>query len=256
MKRLWLFLFINTLYMNAQEAASQRYFSLGLGGYIDSLSNGYGQWRGLTLEGTYYVKNGGPWIGSIVTSDRHEGKGEVFSLGKYFNFPVGYAFIGAGAGTGANFLPRYQASANLNVKIAETGLLLGGGVLRTEVPDGHRDLLLQAGPTFYYNNFIYTYQYLRNRSDPNAHIGISHLLDLRHGNSDFAPWQSLTLALRAEAYENLTVGQGVYIKGNYITFKIYQPLGTRNGIRATLECGQKKDAYKLIGGQLCWIFLF
>lgn len=238
------------------QGLPERTTSVALGAYQQSLTDGYGTWRGLILDASFNPGQGGAWIASAVTFDRPEGRGSVLSGGKYLTFEGGYAYLGAAVGTGAAYLPKVQAAADLNLAVGRSGWVLGGGVLRTEVRDGHRDLLLQAGPTLYAKGWVFTFRHLRNRSDPGGRDSSAQFFEARRGTDDRKAWQSLGVAWGSEAYESLAVRQAVATRGVRATFNGFLPLTEAQGLKLTAEWGQKNGIYRFWGGSLRWVWLF
>lgn len=241
---------------SAQEARPVKSTSLSLGAYEESLSDGYGTWKGLSLEATFDPGKGGPWVASVVSFDRPEGSGILYSGGKYLDFPGGFAFLGGATSTGAEYMPTAQVSADLNFALGQSGWLLGGGLMKSWIRDGHENLLLQAGPTLYAAGWIFTYRYQHNTSDPGSKQSASQLIEARHGNSDRKAWQSLVLGWGEEAYQNLQVWQEVGVKGAWATLNAYFPLTRQHGVRAGLEWGEKEGLYRYWGGNLRWVYQF
>lgn len=240
----------------AQETRPERSTSLSFGAYEQVLTDGYGPWKGLMLEATFDPGKGGPWLASVVSYNRPEGNGVVLSGGKYLDFPGGFAYLGVATSSGADYLMRSQVSGDLNFALGQSGWLLGGGFVKTDVRDGHRNLLLQAGPTLYAAGCVFTYRFLQNTSEPGSQRSNSQTFEARHGLSDRKPWQSLTLGWGAEAYQNLQVWQAVGVKGKWLGLNAFFPLPRRNGLRVGLEWGQKDGLYRYWGGNLRWVYQF
>ncbi|HEX9081844.1 MAG TPA: YaiO family outer membrane beta-barrel protein [Holophagaceae bacterium] len=224
--------------------------SVAFGGYSDAVSDGYGHWQGLVLDVGWDPWKNGKWVGSLLTSDRPEGYGTVASLGKYQEFRGGYAFLGLTAGTGADYLPRTQWTADLNVDLPLPGLVLGGGAVYTQVLDGHENLLLSLGPTWYAGDYVTTLRVFRNRSNPGQQDSSSTSVQIRRGAQDFKPWQSLRVAWGGEAYQNLLVRQAVSARGMSAGFDCFFPVGKGWTVQAGVEWAQKDGAYHLWGGSL------
>ena len=80
---------------------------VAVGGFDQALTDGWGHWKGWTVEGTIYPVSQGPWHLSVVGLDRPEGQGTMLTAGKYLLLgQASSAYVGLSGGTNSDFLPR------------------------------------------------------------------------------------------------------------------------------------------------------
>ncbi len=232
-------------------AAEQAPFGqVSLGAFQQELTQGYGPWKGTVLDLSLNPWNNGKLLASVVGFDRPEGRGTVFSAGKYIEFRGGYAYLGLGTSRGADYLPTRQFTADLNLQTPWSGWVIGGGLTQTKVRDGHDNLLILLGPAFYAGSTVTTLRGFRNRSDPGS-LGSSGILaQFRHGPRDHEPWQSLRVTVGGEAYQSLLVREAVHARGMSVGVDAFCPLPGGWSLQTGLEWGEKFNAYRLWGGSL------
>lgn len=253
MKRL-LFLSMLALPLAAEDPAPlQRSTQISLGAYNQALTDGYGHWQGLTLDGTFDPGRGGAWVGSIVTYDQNEGTGAAYTLGKYQTMgDLGFLYAAIGTSTGADFLPTFRMDLDVDLAL-KSGWVAGFGVSRIQVRDGHKNTLYQAGPSLYLGNWVSTLRFQWNISDPGSLESSATTLDIRHGVENLAPWQSFHLGWGSEAYQATDVMQDVGLRGISASVTAYQPVTRRWAIKGSLEWGQKNETYRRWGGTLACV---
>jgi YaiO family outer membrane protein len=126
-----------------------RNLELSAGG--QSLSNGYGPWRELTLRGAYGLP-GHVLQGEVSALRRFNKDGAYLGISDTYTFNEDwFASLALGAGDGAFYLPRFRADATLFRKFLPDRNLVGSiGVGRYNAPDGHTDNSLSLGLVYYF----------------------------------------------------------------------------------------------------------
>ncbi len=182
---------------------------IAIGGYDQAFSDGYGRWKGWTLEGTIYPTSGGPWQLAAVGFDRPEGKGTLFSAGR--NLLIGKAssvFLGVSAGTNTDILPRGRVDVELHLDVARGWKVdLAGALSRFEGDQEVR--LLQAGPGYQGRSWSASAWYQRLQYEPYGDSDDGCILNLRFGGNDFAMWHNLRLAWGRGIIESTASGGGL-----------------------------------------------
>ena len=125
-----------------------RNLELSAGG--QSLSNGYGPWRELTLRGTYGLP-GHVLQGEVSALRRFNRDGAYLGISDTYTFNDDwFGALALGAGDGAFYLPRYRVDATLFRKFLPDRNLVGSvGVGHYNAPDGH-DNSLSLGLVYYF----------------------------------------------------------------------------------------------------------
>lgn len=116
-----------------------------------SLSNGYGHWKDLTVRGAY-TYNLHSLRGEVSINRRFNQDGLFVGASDTYTFNDDwYGSLAAGVGDGAFYLPRYRVDGTIYRKmLAERNLVgsIGAGYYRA--PDGHTDNSLSLGLTYYF----------------------------------------------------------------------------------------------------------
>ncbi|HJV39295.1 MAG TPA: YaiO family outer membrane beta-barrel protein [Geothrix sp.] len=182
---------------------------VAVGGYDQAFSDGYGRWKGWTLEGTIYPARGGPWQLAAVGFDRPEGKGTLFSVGKYLL--IGKAssiYLGASGGTNTDILPRGRVDVDLHLDVAHGWKVdLAGAISRFHGDQEVR--LLQAGPGYQGRSWSASAWYQRLQYEPYGDSDDGCILNFRFGGNDLAMWHSLRLAWGRGIIESTASGGGL-----------------------------------------------
>jgi YaiO family outer membrane protein len=116
-----------------------------------NLSNGYGDWKDLTIRSTY--KHNQHVLQAEVSANRRFNKDGLFvGVSDTYTFNDDwYGFLAVGAGDGAFYFPRYRVDGAIYRKmLPERNLVgsLGAGYYRA--PDGHTDNTLSLGLAYYF----------------------------------------------------------------------------------------------------------
>jgi hypothetical protein len=182
---------------------------ISLGAYDQSFSDGYGRWKGWTLEATRYPANGGPWQFAAVGFDRPEGHGTLFSAGKYFLFgKTSSGFVGLSGGTNTDILPSGRLDLSCRLDIAAGWKAdLAGAVSRFSGNDEIR--MFQAGPAFLAQTWSASFwgQWLDYQPAGTSDTG--WIFNFRLGPSDLGPWANLRLAWGRGILETTASGGGL-----------------------------------------------
>ncbi len=182
---------------------------LAIGGYDQSFSDGYGRWKGWTLEGTVYPVQGGPWLFAAVGFDRPEGKGTLFSAGKYLLIgKASSVYLGLSGGTNTDILPRGRVDVDFHLDIASGWKAdLAGAVSRFAGSDEIR--MLQAGPAYQGSTWSASVWLQRLQYEPTGDSDTGCIVNLRLGANDFAMWHNLRLAWGRGIIESTASGGGL-----------------------------------------------
>ena len=145
-----------------------RSLELSAGG--QTLTGGYASWRNVTLRGTY--ASGDHVLQGELSAKKEFGEaGNFVGVADTFTIsPQWYASVGAGAGNGAFYLPRYRLDATLNRKwLARQNLVTSLGFGYYKAPDGHVDHGLNLSAAYYFDQPLVVEGGVRyNRSTPGA----------------------------------------------------------------------------------------
>lgn len=125
--------------------------SVQLDSSLQNLTGGYGNWRDLTLRGTYGM-GANVLQGELSAQRRFNKNGTFAGLSDTYTFNEDwYGSLGVGVGDGAFFLPRYRVDATLYRKLlADRRLVSSVGVGYYSAPDGHTDRSLSLGLVYYF----------------------------------------------------------------------------------------------------------
>jgi YaiO family outer membrane protein len=134
------------------SAADEGKRSLELSAGSQSLSNGFGNWRDLTLRGTYGLSK--HLLQSEVSLNRRFNQdGAFLGLSDTYTFNEDwFGSVALGVGDGAFYLPRYRVDATLYKKwLADRSLVSSVGVGYYDAPDGHKDRSVSLGAAYYFS---------------------------------------------------------------------------------------------------------
>jgi len=147
---------------------AKRSLELSAGG--QSLSNGYGNWRDVTLRGTY-AQSRHVLQGELSTNRRFNEDGAFLGVSDTYTFNEDwFGSVAVGAGDGVFYLPRYRVDAALYKKwLADRSLVTSVGVGYYNAPDGHTDRSLSLGAAYYFASpWIVEGGVRLNRSNPGS----------------------------------------------------------------------------------------
>lgn len=147
-------------------AAPLNEVTVSVGGH--QLSNGYGHWRDVRLNGVYEM---GAHVWQVELAAKREfgqaglflGVGDTITLS-----PDWYTSLSVGAGDGAFYLPRVRADAAVYKKwLPAQNFVTSVGLGYYRAPDGHIDRSLSLGGVWYFEQPWVVEAGLRlNRSNP------------------------------------------------------------------------------------------
>jgi len=139
--------------MPAPAVAAPTENSFQLIGDSQRLTNGYGNWEGLTARGTWRIGPSDLLQGELSASRRFGTKGVFASIGDTHTFNEDwFGSLAFGAGDGAFYLPRYRIDATLSRKFLEKRQLVGTvGAGYYRAPDGHTDRTLLLSAAYYFD---------------------------------------------------------------------------------------------------------
>lgn len=125
--------------------------SLELSAGAQSLSAGLGNWRDLTLRGTYGLPRN--LLQSEVSLTKRFGeKGTFVGVSDTYTFNEDwFGSVALGVGDGAFYLPRYRVDAMLYRKwLPDRSLVSSFGLGYYDAPDGHTDRTVSLGAAYYF----------------------------------------------------------------------------------------------------------
>ena len=116
-----------------------------------NLSNGFGNWRDVTLRGTYGLPSH-VLQGEVSVSNRFNKDGTFVGLSDTYTINDDwYSRVAVGFGDGAFYLPRYRLDAALYRKFLPDRSLIGSvGLGYYKAPDGHADSSVSLGVVYYF----------------------------------------------------------------------------------------------------------
>lgn len=163
------------------EADMQRSLELSTG--FQNLSAGFGNWRDVTLRGTYGLPS---HVIQAELSLNHRFNKDGAFIGLSDTYTINddwYANLAVGFGDGAFYLPRYRVDATLYKKwLPQRNLVTSIGVGQYKAPDGHTDNSLSLGLVYYFDAPWVAELGLRaNSSNPGAIKTQQQFLALTYG---------------------------------------------------------------------------
>ena len=163
------------------EADMQRSLELSTG--FQNLSDGFGNWRDVTLRGTYGLPS---HVIQAELSLNHRFNKDGAFIGLSDTYTINddwYANLAVGFGDGAFYLPRYRVDATLYKKwLPQRNLVTSIGVGQYKAPDGHTDNSLSLGLVYYFDAPWVAELGLRaNSSNPGAIKTQQQFLALTYG---------------------------------------------------------------------------
>ena len=144
--------------------------SLELSTGVQNLSNGFSNWRDVTLKGTYGVSNH-VLQGEVSAHNRFNKDGAFLSLSDTYTFNEDwFGSVALGVGDGAFYLPRYRVDGTISRKFLPGRNLVGTvGAGYYNAPDGHTDRSLSLGAAYYFEApWIVEGGVRLNRSNPGS----------------------------------------------------------------------------------------
>lgn len=116
-----------------------------------SLSNGYGDWKELTVRSAYNYKQH-VLQGEVSMNRRFNQDGLFVGASDTYTFNDDwYGSLAAGVGDGAFYLPRYRVDGAIYKKMLPERNLVGSiGAGYYRAPDGHTDNILSLGLVYYF----------------------------------------------------------------------------------------------------------
>ena len=150
---------------------------------FQNLSGGFGEWRDVTLRGTYGLPSH-VLQGELSLNRRFNKDGVFVGLSDTYTFNEDwYGSIAVGFGDGAFYLPRYRVDATLYRKwLPQKNLVTSIGAGQYKAPDGHTDNSLSLGLVYYFDTpFVAEVGLRLNSSNPGAIKTQQQFLALTYG---------------------------------------------------------------------------
>ena len=141
-----------TVSVEQDAASSELPRSLELSAGFQNLSAGFGNWRDVTLRGTYGLTSH-VIQGEVSLNRRFNTDGAFVGLSDTYTFNQDwYGSVAVGLGDGAFYLPRYRLDATLNKKwLPGRNLVTSIGAGYYKATDGHSDNSLSLGAVYYFD---------------------------------------------------------------------------------------------------------
>lgn len=133
------------------KAIEEQNLKLELNAGAQSLSNGYGDWKDLTLSGVYSTNQ--HVLRAEASMNRRFNQDGLFvgAADTYTFNDDWYGSFAVGVGDGAFYLPRYRVDGSIYRKMLPERNLVGSiGAGYYRAPDGHTDNILSLGLTYYF----------------------------------------------------------------------------------------------------------
>lgn len=150
------------------EAEPVRNLELSTG--AQRLTNGFGNWRDVTLKGAYGLDKH-VLQGELSAHRRFGEEGVFLGVSDTYTFNEDwFGSVAVGAGDGAFYLPRYRVDATLYRKFLPGRNLVGSvGIGHYKAPDGHTDRSVSLGAAYYFEApWIVEGGVRLNRSNPGS----------------------------------------------------------------------------------------
>jgi YaiO family outer membrane protein len=261
---------------------------VAVGAYDQSFSDGFGPWKGWTLEGTIYPAQGGPWVLSATGFDRPEGKGTLFSAGKYVLLgEASSVFAGLSGGTNSDFLPQVRGDLDFHLDVG-SGWKADLAGAYSSFAQNDRVWMLQAGPAYQGEGWSVSLRAQRLSYQPGGDSDTGGILNFRLGGNDFGVWHNLRLAAGRGIIESTSSGGGLATgsmtmsgsggrfgrgsMGSTTTLPVatpqslaqerfasltgHWPLTDRLAIKAEASWGEKVSTYHFWGSSIQMVFSF
>ena len=135
----------------ANQAGIPRNLQLSTG--FQNLSGGFGDWKDVTLRGTYGLRSH-VLQGEVSVNRRFNKDGTFVGLSDTYTFNDDwYGSVAVGFGDGAFYLPRYRVDATLYRKLlTDRRLVSSVGLGYYKAPDGHSDSSVSLGLVYYFES--------------------------------------------------------------------------------------------------------
>ncbi len=181
---------------------------------------------------------------------RKEGNGVQLVGGIYKDWNLWlYTYTAAAAGTNSDYLPRYRFDHDFNLKFGKKRnyvFTVGGTYVDYHV--NHRDFILSAGLTGYFNKWILEYRIFRNISNPGNVGSFSNAFKVTYG-SEGTHWTSLLFSFGNQAYYSteLVSPEKVDQKSQELLLKHRRWIGKNWGLYGETSFFRLSDEYKKVG---------
>lgn len=169
----------------AAQTGAEPVRNLELSAGTQRLSNGFGNWRDLTLKGTYGLEKH-VVQGELSAHQRFGQDGVFLGLSDTYTFNEDwYGSVALGVGDGVFYLPRYRVDGTLYRKFLPGRNLVGSvGVGYYSAPDGHTDRSLSLGAVYYFEApWIVEGGVRLNRSNPGSADTQQQFVALTYGRN-------------------------------------------------------------------------
>jgi YaiO family outer membrane protein len=132
---------------------------------------------------------------------RAEGNDNAATIGAYKDWTASlYTYTSIGTADRSTYLPRFRIDNDFNFKIgSQKNVVLTFGVTSIDYFTGYKDLIVSAGPTIYWHQFIGQYRFFYNQSDPDDIYSHSHLFRLGYGKEG-RQWTFIGYSFGNQAY--------------------------------------------------------
>jgi len=173
-------------------------FELDLG--YDYLTDNFGHWENFRMK---YLRREMTYVYFVELESffRREGNGVQLVGGIYKDWKSWlYTYTAVAAGTNSEYLPQFRFDHDFNFKFGKKRnyvFTVGGTYVDYHV--NHRDVVLSAGLTGYFDKWILGYRVFRNISYPDSVGSYSNLFEVTYGREG-NHWTSLLFSFGNQAY--------------------------------------------------------
>jgi YaiO family outer membrane protein len=185
-----------------------------IGGSYDSLDNGYDDWNGVYLEGSYSPSRNKTYYAAVESTERFSQREAEILAGAYLPLDADWSLmLEASFAPGADVLPQWAAMAGLH-RTLDDGWGLRGGFRHAEYADSRYELL-NLGVDRYWGDWLAGYTLYIGWPE-GADTSVSHLarLDRYYGKSNRIG------ILAGVGKESESVGQDRLLTSNTRTFGV------------------------------------
>jgi YaiO family outer membrane protein len=215
----------------------------------DYLSDNYGNWKNIRLM---YLRRELTFVYffELESFFRKEGNGLQLVGGIYKDWNKWlYTYTALAAGTNVEYLPHYRLDHDFNFKFGKKinyVFTVGGTYIDYHI--NHRDWILSAGLTGYFNKWILGYRIFRNISYPGSVSSFSHTFNVTYG-SEGTHWTSLVFSFGKQAYNatELVTPERINRNSHELLFKHRHWIGKNWGLYGETSIFHLNDEYTKYG---------
>lgn len=213
----------------------------------------YGDWKTGTISFydnpasgfTYFLKGG--------LYNRPEGNGKLGTMGAYVDWSDSlYTYSAVTGGSNSIYLPKTRYDHEFNYKFGpRKQYIFTCGITLIDYFTEYSDLILDAGPTVYWQKFVFQYRFFHNISDPGDVTSDSHLLSIGYGEEG-RHWTYVSLSAGNQAYLVTYVDRDLTFDNSSYDINLQHRhwIGQDYGVFGNLEYFNLENGYKKTGVSL------